>query len=100
MLDFWKWRFCILTGIQLRYHIKVQERKPHLVYDPLMLLACVLILSIWHVHTMGCFAMSSNCTILVSSFLPENKDEERKSTSGKKQGGFLSCASCHLTIFF
>lgn len=31
-----------------------------------------------HVHTMGCFAVSSNCAVLVSSFLPENKDEEKE----------------------
>lgn len=53
-----------------------------------------------HVHTMGYFAGFLNCTVLVSSFLPENKDEGRKSNSGKKPGGFMSCASCHFTIFF
>lgn len=53
-----------------------------------------------HVHMVMCFAGSLKCTVLVSPFLPENKEEGRKNTSDKKQGGFVSCTSCQSHVFF
>lgn len=97
VLDFWKWRY-INRGAVKTSRIGSGKETASCLDSINVAYMCFNSIHLY-INTMGCFAGSPHCIALVSSFLPENKGEGRKSTRGKKQAS-VSCASCHLTEFF